>query len=131
MVKVIIEDAIVEVCNSCSSYGQKIAEIAKPVVEQSKNKEDDDFEFVDNFGEIIKNAREKVGISRKDFAEKIKQSEKLIKKIESGDLKPDFELARKIEKELGIKILEKADSNYQKKDYKKSELTIGDVVEID
>ncbi|MCX8178759.1 MAG: multiprotein bridging factor aMBF1 [Candidatus Aenigmarchaeota archaeon] len=131
LVRIALEDAIVDVCNSCSTFGQKVNVKPKEPIYAIKDKKDDDFEIIENFGEVIKKAREKNGIERKDFAAKIKESEKLIRKIESGDIKPDLNLAKKIEKELKIKIIEKAEKDFQKREIKKAELTIGDVVQID
>lgn len=117
-------------CKNCSSFGQVIIEKKKeiPIKEEI---EEEEYELVDNFGKIIKNSREKMNISRKELAKKIKIKENILRRIESENLIPEKELAKKIEKELGIKILQKIDESFVKKEYKKISLTIGDVVRID
>ncbi|MBU5688464.1 MAG: TIGR00270 family protein [Candidatus Aenigmarchaeota archaeon] len=130
LVKIKVEDAIVEVCKNCSSFGQIVLEKKKEEVKEEKIKEEE-YDLIDNFGEIIKKAREKNNLSRKDFASKIRIKENILRRIESEELIPEVEIAKKIEKQLGIKILQKIDSTFTKKDYKKAELTIGDVAKID
>lgn len=131
LVKIIIEDGIVDVCDSCSSFGKIVSVKTKKLPIFVDNEKYDDFEIIENFGEVIKKSREKLGIERKDFALKIKESEKIIKKIEAGQIKPDNNLIKKIEKELDIKLVEKVEQKIQKKDFKNSKLTIGDIVQID
>ncbi|MEM5803430.1 MAG: multiprotein bridging factor aMBF1 [Candidatus Aenigmatarchaeota archaeon] len=130
LIKIKVEDAIIDVCKNCSSFGQVIIEKKKeiPIKEEI---EEEEYELVDNFGKIIKNSREKMNISRKELAKKIKIKENILRRIESENLIPEKELAKKIEKELGIKILQKIDESFVKKEYKKISLTIGDVVRID
>ncbi|MFH8080867.1 MAG: multiprotein-bridging factor 1 family protein [Candidatus Aenigmatarchaeota archaeon] len=128
--KIKVEDAIVEVCKNCSCYGQVVHEklVEKPKKVTSKEEE---FELVENFGKIIKEARERMKLTRKEFAEKIKIKENILKRIESESLKPDEKLARIIEKELEIKILFKMEKEFVKRNQKTAPLTIGDVVEIE
>ncbi len=65
-------------------------------------------ELVDGYGMLIKKARQKKGFSVEDFARKLKEKESVIKKLEKGDMNPPMNLVRKVQKELGIKILEEA-----------------------
>ncbi len=130
LVKIKIEGAIIEVCKNCSSFGQIIHE-KKIVEERQDTSKEEDYEIVEGYGEIIRKAREKMNISRKDFALKIKIKENILKRIEAEELLPEKEIARKIEKELGIRLIEKIDGKYLKKEYKNVNLTIGDVAKID
>jgi len=72
-----------------------------------------------------------MNLTRKDFATKMKIKENILKRIEAEELVPEEELAKRIEKELGIKILQKVESTYPKKEFKETRLTIGDVAEIE
>ena len=71
---------------------------------------DMDRELVSNFNEIIKNARQKKGISREDLGFKIGERTVTISKIENGDLKPSDKIIKQLEKELGISLLEEVKS---------------------
>jgi putative transcription factor len=101
--------------------------VNQPVLLEKKS----EYEVVDGYGEIIKKAREKINLSQKELAGRIKIKDNILKRIEAGRLTPDEDLARRIEKELQIKILERVEEKYAKKEFKKAELTIGDVAKID
>lgn len=63
-------------------------------------------EVVENYGEIIRKAREKKGMSDKDFAASIGEKEGTIKKIETQALIPDDKIIIKIEKALNVSLRE-------------------------
>lgn len=81
---------------------------------QKKKKEylliGEDLDLIENYGEIIRNARIKMGISQEELAKQISEKLTIIKKIEQGTFKPSIELARKLEKFLKIKIIEKVET---------------------
>lgn len=70
----------------------------------------EDLDLIENYGEIIRNARIKMGISQEELAKQISEKLTIIKKIEQGSFKPPIELARKLEKFLKIKIIEKVET---------------------
>ena len=61
--------------------------------------------FVKNYGRIVANAREAKGLSGKQLAALLKTTEENISLIESGKKHPSNDIAREIEKHLGIVIL--------------------------
>ncbi|MEM4484936.1 MAG: multiprotein bridging factor aMBF1 [Sulfolobales archaeon] len=92
------------------------------------------YEIDPMFPEIIRRAREKKGLTTKDLALKLRESENVIKRIESGRLTPTIELARRIEDILGVKILvprveEKEIPESTKKDLRE-DLTLGDLATL-
>jgi len=68
------------------------------------------------------------------LAEAVKESENVIKRVEAGRLTPSVDLALKLEKALGIKLLEPiADVEVTSQNITskpKKDLTLGDVVVI-
>jgi putative transcription factor len=92
------------------------------------------YEVVPDYAEIIRRARERLGWSHKVLAEKVRESERTIKRIEAGELVPTIDLARRLEKVLGVKLLEpvveedyaEAGSRSRRRFY----LTLGDIAEI-
>jgi len=94
----------------------------------------DNYEIVPDFAERVRSAREKLGWSQKTLAEAVKESENVIKRIESGRLIPSIDLARRLEKVLGIKLLEpivESETIFSvTPKHRVSELTLGDVVHI-
>lgn len=146
---VFVEGARLVLCPSCYSKINKkltseplkaLPEAKKPspsnLQRSVKSKEGirEEFEVVDDFASRVRNARETLGWSQKVLAEAVKESENVIKRIESGRLVPTIELARKLEKVLNIKLLEPIveGSEYLATTGKKvpKELTLGDVVNI-
>ena len=133
LVKIEVEGSIVEVCDRCVRYGKLVEVTPKAPPSMSKGKRkttiEEDFVLIENYGKKIKEAREKLGLTRKDFAKKIAEKESVIKKIEEEKMTPDENLARKIEKTLNIKLFKKVPLTATKQeDRKERELTIGDVV---
>jgi uncharacterized protein (TIGR00270 family) len=86
--------------------------------------------FIENYGNTIVDARRKKNLSREEFAEKIKEKESVIRRIENEDMIPDEALTMKIEKFLEIKLKKAYEAKKIEKTLKKTELTIGDVVEV-
>lgn len=148
------EGSILTVCNSCyqriKRYAKMVNEkeiIKSPFLNQKKTRIQQsnpvntpkpqisgipEYEVVDDYAQIIRSAREEQGLSQKQLAEKIKVSENLIKKFESGKLKPTIEQAKMLEKALKIKLLVKVQDNIseEKKNTENFELTLGDIVHI-
>jgi putative transcription factor len=63
-------------------------------------------ELVTNWNHIIEQARKKKGLSREELGFKIGERTVTIAKLENGDLRPSDQTITKIEKELGIKLME-------------------------
>lgn len=63
------------------------------------------YTLVENYGLVVKEARERMGMTLKDLGAKVGEKASVISKIEQGRLKPDNALARKLEHVLGVKLL--------------------------
>ncbi len=90
------------------------------------------YEVVPNYAEIIRRARERLGWTQRILAEKVKESERVIRRIEAGELVPTIDLARRLERILGVKLLEPV-IEVEEEDTQKHRgfhLTLGDVAEI-
>ena len=126
----LIEGVELQVCESCAKHGQILK---KPVFAGSKKEEIElpEIAIVDNFAEIIKKKRESIGLNQEDFAKKVNQKLSLMQNIESGHIRPTLEVAKKLEKILGIKLL-KVMKPEKITLGKKSEqgLTIGDLIKL-
>lgn len=71
-----------------------------------------------------------MGISQQQLAQKLKVSENIVKRFESGKLKPTISQARQLEKILGIKLVTPLENEESEKEFDETELTLGDVVNI-
>ena len=87
--------------------------------------------IVENYGDIIRNAREKMGLTRDMLAAMVGEKESIIRRIEAGQLEPTIELARKLEKVLKIKLVEEIiDYEMESGDLKNYDITLGDIAEF-
>lgn len=134
-----IDGNFIDVCEDCKSYGKivSIDRIEKPnyAKKDSKNKdliEDENFDLIENYGEIIKRRREELNLSIQDLAKKLGIKESLLSKIERCEILPDENVVKKIENLLKIKIrFEIKDGEFKnRKKIENEKLTIADVVEI-
>lgn len=140
--RVSIEDAILNVCKNCSSYGKVLSRVKTQTSRQIKNQIKTEeievskpaetlFLILPDYAEKIKKKREKLGLNQSDFAKQVRERDSLISKIETGTIEPNIKLARKLERHLKIKLVEE----YQEKPklLAKSEgegVTIGDMIKI-
>ena len=129
--EVIIDGVKMRVCHDCAKYGKEVAK--KPAAVQKEpiprntvqnnnfirvpppsaprrkttgSVEDSDEPIID-FGQLIKKRREEMGLSQEELAKRLQEKKNLIAKIEREEIKPDKHTARKIEKLMGVRILEK------------------------
>ena len=63
------------------------------------------YTLVENYGLLVKSARERMGLSPEELGVKLGEKASVIRKIEQGKLKPDNVLAKKLEHFLKIKLL--------------------------
>lgn len=89
------------------------------------------YEFVDDLGNVIRKAREARFLTREQLAEMVGEKVSTIRRIENNELKPSFELARKLERVLKVKLLVEATDEVFERAVSKAQkrgLTIGDVL---
>lgn len=143
---VLIEGARLSVCPSCSRLGKVLqspnspkrqAPISYSAKPQSLSSLKSGFELVENYGQKMRQARNGLQLPLNVLAEKIAEKESFLERIENEKTLPSENLARKIEKELGIKLLEEtsvqsqSDSDLPKKYLASKGLTLGDILEIE
>ncbi len=135
--RVIIEGAEMILCERCfRSVKAKLAppkERPKPskqkVIKKRKVVEE---VVVEDYAKRVREARERLGMSRRELGMKVGEHETVIKRIELGRLQPDLELAKKLERVLGIQLIKKVE--YEEVEGTTTqvpkELTLGDIVVI-
>jgi putative transcription factor len=108
-----IEGTMMKVCADCARFGGvKGKSNVRIVVQESKKPvyNDPEYVFVQGYGLLVKNAREKLDLKQEDFAKKINEHKSLIHQVESEHIKPNILLARKLERALHIKIVDEVKS---------------------
>ena len=129
-----VEGTVIDVCNSCLRFGRKI-EIPQQTYKikrkiEFKSLEQEDLMIVSGYGEKMREARESLGLSRMQLAEKMKEKESIIKRLEEERMEPDEKLMKRIEKLLGINLKEKYQEMKTSRAREKTKLTVGDVVKV-
>jgi len=131
--RVKIEGTIMNVCSNCQRYGEIIRTLEKPkrVSKQRNFLKPEIVEGVrGDYAHVIRDARDKIGMKQEDFAKKINERLSIIHNIETGHFKPSLVLAKKIERFLGIKLIE-TESNEEVELTKSKEsggFTLGDMI---
>ena len=116
---VIVDGTVFNVCTGCSKHGkpyvpaQLQAKMKKPakVKQQKKIGLADETVLAPDFARLIREARMKMGLTPEQLGMKMNEKAQPLKKIESGALKPDELLAKKLERYLGIKLYISANSD--------------------
>ena len=99
--RIVIDRSTLDVCKSCARFGKaedKWTPVPRKVVPvertftvrrpQSRDQFKDLVEIVPEYGRVIREAREKMGLSPDELASTIKEKAALIKKIERQELIP-------------------------------------------
>jgi len=128
-------------CDQCASLGRvedEILEIPKHIVKQQEERERKPSskieivqEVTDEVGELVRKKRESIGLKQEELAKKISEHESMVKRIEHGYV-PSVKIARKLERVLGISLIET--SKVSDEDYDSGTsggaLTLGDIVVV-
>jgi len=140
-----IDSSELQVCQKCAPYGKpidkrtpisrKVSPVVRTVTRTEKRPKKDFFdilknELLDNYVQIIRDARESKGWSQEDLAENIKEKASLIKKIERSEIVPEDSVRKKLEHTLNIKLTERVDASGQEVSHLKKDTTLGDIVTI-
>ena len=140
-----IDSSELQVCQKCAPYGKpvdkrtpvsrKVSPVVRTVTRTEKRQKKDFFdilkdELLDNYVQIIRDAREAKGWSQEDLAENLKEKASLIKKIERSEIVPEDSVRKKLEHTLNIKLTERVDASGQEVSHLKKDTTLGDIVKI-
>jgi putative transcription factor len=146
--KVTIEGVSLEVCSECAKFGIEAKKDApkeekpRPLIAQrlevrekrgrprdvleGGEKED----LVEDFGALIRVARERAGMTQKDLAMKINERVTILSKIESNLMRPDDKIITKLQNELGIVLKEKVPEVVAAKESSRAALTLADLIKM-
>ncbi|MEB3756869.1 MAG: multiprotein bridging factor aMBF1 [Desulfurococcales archaeon] len=146
--KVVVEGVELTVCASCYLKLLKDKGLAKKTRKDSPNKgriieskmsvsrsrprrRAENYDVVEDYAKRIREARERLGLTRADLARRVQEREVTLGKIETGRLMPTIDLARRLERVLKIKLLEPVvddeEQEIANKPSGKSVLTLGDI----
>jgi len=119
----VVDGVRMMLCPSCMRYGEGVKGVVETPVNVQKSllgrirrpKVKDIYkemnrELVSGWNDLIKRARIKKGLSREELGFRIGERTVTIAKIENGDLRPSDKIVEKLEKELGITLVEEVRS---------------------
>jgi putative transcription factor len=119
--RVYVEGNLLTVCKACSKRGKpsnnqqniqrKLPARPKKIEKPDKITLEDSAILVKDFSEVIRNSRMSKGFTHEQLGLLIKERASLLRKIESGSLKPDEVLAKKLERFFRINLYTEVDSS--------------------
>ena len=131
-----IEGVVLRACEECSKSGNILNVLdnkrkSNLMIKNQKFNYGEENELVENYGKLITEARNNVGLSIDELAKIIGEKSSYIRKIEKEEIRPSDKVIRKLEKILKIKLREKIEKKIErsKKEYE-IKLRIADIVEI-
>jgi putative transcription factor len=142
--RTMIEGAELNVCKECGGHGKVLGAVKTKVdialegqrirefLEKKKAPKDIETNerIVENYSAIIRRKRETLGLTQEEFAKKLNEKESIIHNIEHGSFSPPIALARKLEKQLDITLVEEVKTEFKAERSKGEALTIGDIIKI-
>jgi len=116
LVRAEIEGVEMIVCKDCARFGKILGHVKKKTFEKKIQQpkkmiqpkiEEEVLVIRSDYPSVIKKAREKLGMKQSEFAKLLKEKESVIHKLETGEIEPSIGLARKLEKVLKVRLIEK------------------------
>ena len=119
--RVYVEGNLLTVCKACSKRGKpsnnqqniqrKLPARPKKIEKPDKITFEDSAILVKDFSEVIRHSRMSKGFTHEQLGFLIQERASLLRKIESGSLKPDEVLAKKLERFFRINLYTEVDSS--------------------
>lgn len=108
---VIVDGTVFNVCVACSKHGKPYVPAQVPgrkkpaaIKQQKKIGLADATMLAPDFARLIREARMKMGLTHEQLGMKMNEKAQILKKFETGAIKPDEIFAKKLERYLGIKL---------------------------
>jgi putative transcription factor len=114
-ITVIIEGVSMKVCKNCCSFGKVAPRQHRERVEKTFTKrkprykspeEETQERVIASYGSRIQKKRNQLGLKQEELARKVAEKESIIQKMENGNFRPSLAMAKKLERILGIKLIE-------------------------
>ncbi len=130
---ILVEGAKMNVCTDCSSSGKLLrAPVPPKGRDDAPQREREEIEVVEGYGKLISDARRKLGLPIEVLAERINEKMSFLERIEHEKTLPDEKIAHKLQKELGIKLLQGVvNTSGGTTSQAKGGMTLGDILEIE
>ncbi len=129
LVDAMIEGSEVKACPNCASFGKVLKKPKRREAFTTQKKEKVQV-IKEGFGNLIKKSREDKGLSQEELAVKIGEKESQVKKLENEYQEPSISIAKRLEKELEVKLIEELqeDTDSFKSKKPSGPMTLGDLI---
>ncbi|MHC1595093.1 MAG: multiprotein bridging factor aMBF1 [Methanotrichaceae archaeon] len=143
--RVDIDGTELEACDNCARFGKttdKWSPVTKKIIPPQRSfrpkprprPRRDEFremaEIVPEYGKVVKEAREKLGLTSEELGVKIKVKASLIRKVERHEIIPEDSVRIKLERMLDVKLTDKVSEDEWKTGGGSKGLTLGDIASI-
>jgi putative transcription factor len=113
-VSVKIEGSLMRTCRTCAKLGDRVYEkspkhLIKSATTHQRTysiRKEKVLDVVDDCARIVRENREKMSLTQDQLGQKINEKGSVISRIESGHMMPDIKIAKKLERFLGVTLLE-------------------------
>ena len=138
-----VSGSVLRVCTSCAGMGKEtsyresvghrafVAQTLEKREQKTRYKDisSEDKVLISNYGSVVRKAREKRGLDHNALALKISEKKSIVTSVESGNIRPNEKLIRKLENFLNINLMENVEeSSTSYKSGSKKNLTMGDLI---
>jgi putative transcription factor len=153
---VTVGGTVLDVCNECAKFGDEVKREAPPPPEtipygagpaemqsriaqaSARGKPKDVLtegptELVEDYPRRIREARVRLKLEPKDLGRRINEKVSVISRLESGEMRPDDKLVKKLEGALSIKLKERGEFQVDtaKKHARTGGVTLGDLIRME
>ena len=127
-----VEGVEMTVCQNCTRFGTIKRKTDAVRVPQKKMHQEQPLRVTVNYASLLRQAREKQGLSQEDFARSLQEKESIVAKWEQGRMQPSVEVARRLEKILGVSlVVEEVEQLFEKEKSVHGEgFTLGDFMKV-
>ena len=138
-----VSGSVLRVCTSCAGMGKEtsyresvghrafVAQTLEKREQKTRYKDisSEDKVLISNYGSVVRKAREKRGLDHNALALKISEKKSIVTSVETGNIRPNEKLIRKLENFLNINLMENVEeSSTSYKSGSKKNLTMGDLL---
>ena len=109
-----VEGVEMKVCQNCVRFGTVKKKAEAMCIPLKKLHQEPAFRVTGNYASILRQVRERQKLSQEDFARFLQEKESIVAKWEQGRMQPSVEVARRLEKTLGVSlVVEDLDQSFE------------------
>ncbi len=139
--KVRVEGTILNACAECAKGKSVVSDVRvkatvapkKPATAPKPSFEvEEGLELVEGFGDLVRHARERMGLTQDELGKTVNEPHSVIHRIEMGKFEPSAGLARQLERRLKVRLMSahSAAEDAKPKAEESKRMTLGDMIVV-